>query len=95
MKLALFSGCKIPSRLAHYELASRAILKTLGVEPADITFNCCGYPNRNHHFSAYLLSAARNLAVARQQKRHILTLCKCCYGSLKHADHWIRSNDRL
>ncbi len=95
MRLALFSGCKIPALLEQYELASRAVLKTLAVELVDITFNCCGYPNRNHHFGAYLLSAARNLALARQQNLNILTLCKCCYGSLKHADHWIKTNDRM
>jgi len=95
MRLALFSGCKIPSLLAQYELASRAVLKTLAVELVDITFNCCGYPNRNHHFGAYLLSAARNLALARQQNLNILTLCKCCYGSLRHADHWIKTNERM
>jgi len=95
MRLALFSGCKIPSLLEQYELASRAVLKTLAVELIDITFNCCGYPNRNHHFGAYLLSAARNLALARQQNLNILTLCKCCYGSLKHADHWIKTNERM
>ncbi len=95
MRLALFSGCKIPSLLAQYELASRAVLKTVAVELVDITFNCCGYPNRNHHFGAYLLSAARNLALARRQKLNILTLCKCCYGSLKHADHWLKTNERM
>ncbi len=95
MKFALFLGCKIPFYLAHYESSSRAVLKTLGVELVDIEFNCCGYPIRNLDFESFLLSAARNLALAERQNINILTPCKCCFGSLKHADYLLRENDSL
>jgi heterodisulfide reductase subunit B len=42
-----------------------------------------------------MLSAARNLALAGQRGLDILTPCKCCYGSLRHADHWLRKNPAL
>jgi heterodisulfide reductase subunit B len=90
MRFALFSGCKIPYYLEHYGASTVAVLEALGVELIEIEFSCCGYPSRNTHFEAYILSAARNLALARNEGLNILTPCKCCFGSLKHAIHWLK-----
>lgn len=88
---ALFLGCQIPARLEHYETSSRAVLRDLGVELVDIeAFNCCGYPLRNIEFKAFLLASARNLALAEAKGLNVMTLCQCCYGSLKKADHLFR-----
>ena len=95
MKFAFFPGCKIPYYLREYELASRSVLHVLGVDPVDVEFNCCGYPIRNLNFESFVLSAARNLALAEQRNLNILTPCKCCFGSLKHADHWLRERPDL
>lgn len=92
MKFALFNGCKIPYYLPHYATATIAVLETLGVELVDIQFNCCGYPTRNLHFDAYILSAAKNLAKAEREGLSIVTPCMCCFGSLKHAMHWLSEN---
>jgi len=95
MKYAFFPGCKIPFYLEQYGSATGAVLDAVGVELLEMEFNCCGYPVRNLNFEAFVLSAARNLALAEQQKLDILTPCKCCYGSLKHADHWLRERKLL
>src|SRR5512136_3396814 len=96
MKFALFLGCQIPVRLKQYETSSRAILERLGVGLVDIEeFNCCGYPLRNIEFKAFLLSSARNLALAEKKKLNVMTLCQCCYGSLKKADFLMRENASL
>ena len=95
MRFALFSGCKIPFYLAHYEASTRAVLAALGVELVDIEFNCCGYPARNIHFESFILSAARNLALAQQSNLNILTPCKCCFGSLKHAEYLLSEDSSL
>lgn len=93
MKYALFLGCNIPARLKNYDLSARAVLERLGVELVDVPeFNCCGYPARNFDFKTFLLSAVRNLALVYRQKIPVLTLCMCCYGSLKKADHTLRNN---
>jgi heterodisulfide reductase subunit B len=95
MNFALFLGCNIPARLKEYDLSSRAVLRALGVELVDIReFNCCGYPVRNFDFRTFILSAARNLALAEKRGLDMMTLCKCCYGSLKKADHALK-NDHL
>jgi len=89
MKFALFLGCKIPYYLEHYGVATRAVLEALEIECVDIEFNCCGYPTRMLDSEAYLFSAARNFALAEAQGLDILTPCKCCFGSLQHAKHWL------
>lgn len=95
MKFALFSGCKIPFHLKEYELSSRAVLKTLEVELMDLEFNCCGYPIRSYDFESFIFSAARNLALAEKQNLNIITPCMCCFGSLKHAEHFLKKDDSL
>jgi heterodisulfide reductase subunit B len=96
MKFALFLGCQIPVRLKQYETSSRAILERLGVGLVDIEeFNCCGYPLRNIEFKAFLLSSVRNLALAEKEKVDVMTLCQCCYGSLKKANFLLKENASL
>lgn len=93
MKFALFLGCNIPSRVTQYETSTRAVLQQLDVELVDLPqFVCCGYPVRNSDQNAYLVSAARNMAVAAEAGLDMLVLCKCCFGSLKKAQH-ILDND--
>ena len=87
MRLALFIGCKIPACVPAYEISARAVLTRLGVELVTVDFGCCGYPSRSLRLDAYLLLAARNLALAAARHLDVLTLCQCCYGSLRHAQH--------
>jgi len=96
MEFALFLGCTIPARLNQYESSSRAVLEKLGVGLIDIReFNCCGYPLRNIDFKVFILSSARNLALAEKKNLNVMTLCKCCYGSLKKADVLMKENASL
>jgi len=96
MEFALFLGCTIPARLNQYESSSRAVLEKLGVGLVDIReFNCCGYPLRNIDFKVFILSSARNLALAEKRNLNVMTLCKCCYGSLKKADVLMKENASL
>jgi len=96
MKFALFLGCTIPARVMQYESASRAILGALNVGVVDIKeFNCCGYPLRNINFKAFVLLSARNLALAEQDDLDIITLCQCCFGSLKKANHLLKEDALL
>jgi len=96
MKFAIFLGCNIPVRLKQYEMASRAVLKELGVRLADIPeFNCCGYPLRNIDLKAFVLSSARNLALAEKENLNLLALCKCGYGTFRMAEHLMKENAEL
>lgn len=96
MNYAFFLGCNIPARVQQYDISSRAVLSKLNVNLIDIDeFKCCGYPMRNTDFKAFVLFSARNLALAEQQGLDIITLCKCCFGSLKKANHLLRENQSL
>jgi len=94
MKFALFSGCKSAFYLPQYRTSSKVVLSSLGVELEEPEFNCCGYPMRSKSLDSFLILAAKNLAIAEQQSLPILTLCQCCFGSLKHADHYLKNNPR-
>ena len=93
---AFFIGCNIPARLGQYETSARAVLGSLGVELVDFReFNCCGYPMRNSHETSFLLSSAKNLAVAEKAGLDILALCKCCFGTLKTAQYRLNEDESL
>ena len=96
MKYALFLGCTIPRRLQQYDISARAVLEKFGVDVADIReFNCCGYPIKNSDFKTFVLFSARNLALAEKQGLDVMTLCKCCFGSLKKVNHLMKQDSSL
>ena len=95
MKLAYFSGCKIPFYMKDYDLSFRAVMQCLDVELVEPAFNCCGNPARNDNFEVSVLSAVKNMALAQTCGLDIITPCKCCFGQFKHADYWYRTNPPL
>jgi heterodisulfide reductase subunit B len=96
MKYALFEGCNIPARLNQYADATKAVFNKLGIELVAMDgFNCCGYPVRNIDQRAFILSAAKNLAVAESAGLDLMAMCKCCYGSLKKAEHALNADPDL
>ena len=95
MKLAYFSGCKIPFYMKDYDLSFKAVMQQLGIELIDLPFNCCGYPARNDNFEISMLSAIKNFAIAQKYNLDMITPCKCCFGQFKHAQYWYRTNPAL
>jgi heterodisulfide reductase subunit B len=96
MKIALFRCCMTAMGLDQYESSTNAVLEKLGIEFVDLReFNCCGYPLRNFNFRAFVLASARNLALAEKRDLNILTVCNCCYGSLKHTEHVLKEDPAL
>ena len=96
MKYALFLGCNIPARVVQYETAARAVMRKLGIQLVDSRdFKCCGYPVRNLDQKAFLLSASENLARAEKLGLNIMALCKCCFGSLKEAESFLKEDGDL
>jgi heterodisulfide reductase subunit B len=95
MKYAYFPGCKIPYHLPAYGESTLAVCERLGIELVDVEFNCCGYPVKHQDFVASMLSAGRNFALAARAGLPILTPCKCCYGNMRHARHWLLRRPEL
>jgi len=95
MNYALFTGCQIPENAPQYETAARKVLEALEVGGKELPFNCCGYPMRDLYFDSFLLASGKNLALAESKGLNILTLCKCCLGTLKRAQTFLDSHDNL
>jgi heterodisulfide reductase subunit B len=93
---ALYLGCTVPVRALNYEISARKVAERLGLQFSDIPeFSCCGYPIKSVNRYAYLLMAARNLALAEKSGLSICTLCSACSGSLTEANHEIQEDEKL
>jgi len=90
-----FAGCKIPYYLPEYGSATLALLDRFDIELQDLEFNCCGYPVRDIDFQSFLLAGARNLAIAEQNSTDIVTPCKCCFGSLKFVEYYLKQREPM
>lgn len=63
-RYSLFIGCTIPVRENNYEISTRAVASSLGIEIVEIPGqSCCGLPYRSIDYNAWLTLAARNLAI--------------------------------
>ena len=92
----LYLGCTVPVRALNYEISARKVAEALEVQLFDIPeFSCCGYPIKSINHYAYLLMAARNLALAEAKGYPLCTLCSACGGSLAEANHEIQGDERL
>lgn len=95
-KYLFFLGCAIPYRVSSYEISARKVLAKLGVELVEMPeFNCCGLPFDPVSHETMLVLAAKNLALAEQQKLDILTLCPGCAGTLKKVNKALKEDKAL
>ena len=95
-KYLIFLGCAVPYRVASYEISARKVLHRLGVELVEMPeFNCCGLPLDPVSHETMLILAARNLALAEQQKLNIITLCPGCAGTLKKVNKMLKADKTL
>jgi heterodisulfide reductase subunit B len=93
MKFAIFRCCPTSQFLTYYEMSTNAVLSKLGVTVIDVKeFNCCGYPLKSTNKLAYLLASVRNLALAADRGLDLITLCNCCFESLKEAKSIMESD---
>lgn len=95
---AYFWGCQIPSRLPFVEKATRAVMDRLGVDVADLPgFTCCPEQAMISSKSEWewLITAARNLAVAEAAGSNLIVPCNGCYSTLKSAHVQLTGNPTL
>ena len=95
MPYSYFAGCKIPYYLPEYGSSTLSMLNRFDIELQDLEFNCCGYPVRDIDFQSFLLAGARNLALAEQRNTDIVTPCKCCFGSLKFVEYYLKQREPI
>lgn len=100
MKYLYYPGCSLQASAREYDLSTRAFMRAMGAELEEISgWSCCGASAAEA--TSELLSlvlAARNLALAEQQKStaaDILIPCSACYLNLKRMEHKVRTSADL
>jgi len=91
----LFPGCMISYRLPFIEVSIRKALEFFGIQFTENSkFSCCPEPNgiKNSDELIYSITAARNLALAEEDNRNILTPCNGCFETLKGIRSEIKSD---
>ena len=93
MKYAYFLGCTVPARTNQYDASARQVAAKLEIELVNMEDQaCCGLNFKSVDHDAWLVMAARNIAVAEKMGLNIVTLCNGCYGTLKEANHIIKTD---
>ena len=98
IEYALYPGCVISNRYPHLELASRKVAESLNVHFEDMPgTTCCPDPIgiQSADRRTWMTVAARNLAIAEEMGKDILTLCNGCYETLKSVNVHLKQQPEL
>jgi CoB--CoM heterodisulfide reductase subunit B len=93
-----FWGCTIPARFAFQEKAARLVAERMEVGIVDLDgFTCCPEKElvKSMGDELWLLTAARNLALAESTGLDLVSPCNGCFGTLKGARAELHKNPRL
>ncbi|MHA1238312.1 MAG: CoB--CoM heterodisulfide reductase iron-sulfur subunit B family protein [Candidatus Odinarchaeia archaeon] len=93
---AFFLGCAVPTRALSYELSARKIAPLIDLKLLDVDeFNCCSPPPVicSIDLLGSLAITARNLCIAEELGRDILTLCNGCFDSLNTAIEYLKNSE--
>ncbi len=94
MQYAFYIGCAAPVKALKYEISTRNLAKSLGIELVDIPeFSCCGFPVKSMDSFAALLMAARNLAIAEEKGMDIIGICTGCMAILSEAKEYLEDDN--
>jgi len=94
----LFTGCFIPARLPYIEAATLKVFDRLGVKVTPLTeASCCPDPTSTVFADkmAWYALAARNLTLAEEQEREMLTICSGCNLTLNTVNVELKQDQRL
>ncbi|MHC4245112.1 MAG: CoB--CoM heterodisulfide reductase iron-sulfur subunit B family protein [Planctomycetota bacterium] len=97
MKLAYYPGCSLHSTAIEYDLSTKKVCETLGIELVEVKdWICCG--SSPAHQSDELMSLAlpaKNLALVRQTDdlKQLCAPCASCYSRLKVTQQRLTDNN--
>ncbi|GAB4305371.1 MAG: CoB--CoM heterodisulfide reductase subunit B [Promethearchaeota archaeon] len=95
---AVYLGCTIPIKNPSFELSFRMICEKLGIQLHEMEgASCCPDPvaTLSLNFQTWLALAARNLTIAEEMGKDIVTLCSGCYETLKTAREILLENEKF
>jgi heterodisulfide reductase subunit B len=92
----LFPGCVIGNRLPYLEASARKVLDKLGVPTVDAPFACCPDPVgcQSTDATSWLALGARNLCIAEEKGKDIMSLCNGCNQTLTAVNHELKHDAR-
>ncbi|MBN1214129.1 MAG: CoB--CoM heterodisulfide reductase subunit B [Candidatus Lokiarchaeota archaeon] len=85
----MFEGCTIGNRIPFIEAASRKVFEKLNIQTSQAPFSCCPDPTGMKSFdnNAWLAIGARNLCLAEEENKDIISLCNGCTNTLRGVKH--------
>ncbi|MHA1297956.1 MAG: CoB--CoM heterodisulfide reductase iron-sulfur subunit B family protein [Candidatus Helarchaeota archaeon] len=88
----LFPGCMIGNRIPYIEASARKVFDKLGLKVADAPFGCCPDPVgfQSTDKESWLALGARNLCIAEQRGKDIISLCNGCTQTLTTVNHTLK-----
>jgi heterodisulfide reductase subunit B2 len=90
MKYTYYPGCSVLATAKHYQESIDAVAGPLGIELEELDdWNCCGataYMSVKELMSFAI--SARNLALAEQHHRDLVTPCSACYTVLNKTNQY-------
>lgn len=93
-----FWGCQIPARFSFMEKSTRLVLDTLNVDYVDLPgFTCCPEKTlvKNYNEKLWMITAARNIAIAEKNGRGMLHACTGCYSTLQSVNSKIKAYPKI
>jgi heterodisulfide reductase subunit B len=91
----MFQGCTIGNRIPFIEASARKVFETLGIKTSEAPFACCpdpvGFNSVDH--TSWLAMGARNLTLAEDEGKDIVSLCNGCFQTLKAVNHELKHDD--
>ncbi len=97
MKYTYYPGCSVNATANIYRDSIAAIAPALGLELEELEdWNCCGataYMSVKELMSFAI--SARNLAIAEQHHRDVVTPCSACYTVLNKTNHYFADYPEL
>jgi len=93
--MAFYPGCLVLQRMPEYELATRAVLRTLGIKLQIVQQSvCCGSPVVESFTADWVYLAAYNLAlVERMGHETVVTVCGGCTNTLTRGARALQDPD--
>ncbi len=91
----MFQGCVIGNRIPFIEASARKVFDKLGIKTTDAAFACCPDPvgfNSTDHLS-WMAMGARNLTIAEDDGKNIISLCNGCFQTLKLVNEELKHDD--
>lgn len=88
----MFEGCTIGNRIPFIEAASKRVFEKVGIKTSQAPFSCCPDPTGMKSFdnNAWLTLGARNLTLAENEGKDIISLCNGCTNTLRGVQYQLK-----